>query len=873
MSSTTIASDDYSPNRASGETFEHRASWSYVAESVAWCSLALLLILSLWKPSDSVVSIGFGDSIWHIGLSLLGFLGAALYASTLNLGNMGSAKRFSLIWLLLALVILWHAMVTGYSVGRTNLRNSIYGFWQSTSLWLVLPTIVWLVRWPESAARVLKLWWVLAVFALAWGFWEYGVIQPMQRAAYAKDPVGFLQQNGIDPESSAAILIVNRLESTEVLSVFALANSYAAFLVAIWPIWLGWMVQALRNPDSLGELGSQPPRSSAGRMLWIVPVVLVGMTGLALLLTKSRTAWLAAGISTILAFLMDPVLRADLGRWLKNNPMLLFGIQIVMLAIFGGVYALDPLIFQEAGKSLSYRMDYWKGAVELIGQEPLYGFGSLNFQPTYLQVKKMTASESPADPHNFLLELAHSGGWGLLGLTLALLGMLAFCGLGSRLFSSPSHLSPFAIPGRVNKEPWVLPFKLTGIVSAFAIFLVAFFRVGDQELLGTALALALACGLAYWLSGSQSSASVQSFVLSHPVLFLVSFLGVMIHFLASGGWMLPGTMIAPMVSMGLWIASSRWIAEPSTPTKSSRLFRWQAPIVAAVLASLWGLTMAWPEYKIQRITQTFARDAQGRLLIDSQIADKTFPTSDQYAAWIESVPHDPQLARWGLDLSATVLDSKLPTSEKISWLHQFQEACKLLIERDPKHSVSYAEAASQSLRASIGQMLDPALNEELAFRRQGGGPALRASGSGGGRSRGAGGRGGGPSRSIATLLLQDSLRYYQEATKFAPASAELHLQTAVVAAMQGNWKVCQAMLDKAEEIDRETPHRDRKIESTKIWIPKEMVQSIQERAKAAKRISDEENPDWEKLKILIERSDSVPGEPVRQTLRSFFKES
>jgi hypothetical protein len=223
-----------------------------------------------------------------------------------------------------------------------------------------------------------------------------------------------------------------------------------------------------------------------------------------------------------------------------------------------------------------------------------------------------------------------------------------------------------------------------------------------------------------------------------------------------------------------------------------------------------------------------------------------------------------------------VLDSKLPVSEKISWLHQFQEACKLLIERDPKNASAYAEAASQSLRASIGQMLDPTLNDELAARRtpQGAGPGVRGPAASGG-ARGAGGRASGGrasgARSVATQLIQDSFRYYQEATKYAPASAELHLQTAVVAAMQSNWKVCEQMLDEAEKIDSQTPHRDRKIEAAKVWVPREMVPVIEERAVAGKKISEEGNPEWDKLKELIARSDSVPGEPVRRSLRSFFK--
>jgi len=878
MSSSSITSDAYSPDAFPTNPGLPRTSWGLFAESMGWCSLAVLFVLSLWKPSDTAVSIGFGDSIWHIGLSLLGFLSAAIYAA--SLGRFGSSQRYKLLWLLIALVVLWHAMATGYSMGKSNLKNSIYGFWQSTSMWLLLPTIAILVRTPQSAARLLKLWWVLAVFALFWGFWEYGVIQPAQRAELAKDRLGFLQRNKIDPDSSAAVLIVNRIESTEVLSLFALANSYAGFLVALWPLWLGWMLQGFRDRRDAKESGDSRANAWIDRGVWLIPLVLVLATALALLLTKSRTAWLATGVSTILAFALDPVLRGDLSRWIRSNPLLIVGVLVVLLAVFGGVYALDPLIFQEAGKSLSYRMEYWNGAWELIGLQPVYGYGSLNFQPTYLQVKKITASETPADPHNFLLELAHSGGWILLGLTFVLLLMLCMCGLRQRLVGSGSLYYAEESQAGGADQGWVKSFRASAILSGVLVFAYAFFTSGDQELIGTALAIIACLAVASWFNTQRASASVQSLVLKQPVLLLVSFLGVMVHFLASGGWMFPGTMIAPMVAMGLWLAGSKWLDAPEASaslskavSKPSSWSRWQGPAIASLILVLWAGSMVWPHSEVQRITRAFDRDAEGKLKIDSAIADKKLPSSDEYASWVASIPYDPELAKWGMDMSATVLDSTLPTSEKISWLHQFQEACKLLIERDPKHSVAYAEAASQSLRASIGQMKDPALNEQLASLRQGGGPPLRASGTGGGRSRGPGGAGGAapPTKTIGTLLLQDALRYYQEATKFAPASAELHLQTATVAAMQGNWKVSQAMLEKAEEIDLQTPHRDRKIDAAKIWIPREMVPVLEERAKAGKKIPEQGSPEWDKLKILLDRSDLVPGEPVRQCLRSFFQ--
>ncbi|MFM8216590.1 MAG: hypothetical protein ACKN82_18390, partial [Pirellula sp.] len=164
-------------------------------------------------------------------------------------------------------------------------------------------------------------------------------------------------------------------------------------------------------------------------------------------------------------------------------------------------------------------------------------------------------------------------------------------------------------------------------------------------------------------------------------------------------------------------------------------------------------------------------------------------------------------------------------------------------------------------RVPVGEVLTrPAARGRK--QRRGGGATVRPSG------------GGAPATlTVASALLQESLVYYPDAAKFAPSSAELHLQSSVVAAMLGNWRVCESMLDQAEEIDRQTPHLDRKIEASKIWIPREMVKVIQERAKSGGKLSDDATAAWNKLKLLLERSDSVPGEPVRQAMRSFFKTS
>ena len=410
------------------------------------------------------------------------------------------------------------------------------------------------------------------------------------------------------------------------------------------------------------------------------------------------------------------------------------------------------------------------------------------------------------------------------------------------------------------------------------VFLFAFFTAGDLELYGTAIVLAGALAFGVWLTRSPAaSASVYLLVKNHPLLFLVSFLGVLVHFLASGGWMFPGTMVSPAIALGLWIAGANWaestqtLGQPSALSQPSALGRSKGVLAALAILGRWGWSMAMPWFQAQRAYAAFPKDSKtGRLVLDKAIANKSLPTVDEYFALVTSAPLDPDLARWGMEFSGAVMDSDIPVSEKASWLHQFQQACKFLIERSPKDSTAYADAAVESLRTSIGQTLDTSLTEEMAFRRQGGGPALRGpSASGGARTRGGAARAT-TTRTIGTQLQEDSLRYYQEATKYAPANAELHLQTAMVAAMLGNWKVCEAKLDQAEEIDRETKHRDRKIEAARIWIPHELAPLLEDRAKSAKKIPEDSSPQWDTFKRLVDRSDSVPGEPVRQMLRSFF---
>ncbi len=82
----------------------------------------------------------------------------------------------------------------------------------------------------------------------------------------------------------------------------------------------------------------------------------------------------------------------------------------VLYAAAIAVGALDRQVITEAGKSLSYRWQYWMASLNLIRGYPWAGCGPGNFQGSYTRYKLPEASEVVADPHNFLIRnLGHCG--------------------------------------------------------------------------------------------------------------------------------------------------------------------------------------------------------------------------------------------------------------------------------------------------------------------------------------------------------------------------------------------------------------------------------------------------------------------------------
>ena len=260
----------------------------------------------------------------------------------------------------------------------------------------------------------------LAVGGSLHGAWQYFVTMPAQRAEYKNSSEAerkeVLRNNGVDPApgSPSRVQFENRLDSSEPYATFALANSLAGVLAPWMVLLLGAPLLYRHTPTSRGAVESTETVESisglglkrSARMM-IAACVMVAAMGGCLVLTKSRTGVLAAALGGAMLVWQDWRGERRLG-WKLPFAGFAGGLLLLVAGIVVG--ALDKEVLTQAALSLSYRWEYWEGALRVAAEHPLLGCGSGNFQSWYGQYQAPHASELVAEPHNFLVELAATGG-------------------------------------------------------------------------------------------------------------------------------------------------------------------------------------------------------------------------------------------------------------------------------------------------------------------------------------------------------------------------------------------------------------------------------------------------------------------------------
>ncbi len=376
---------------------------------------------------------------------------------------------------LLATTVGWIALSGWLATGQGAPRAAINAMWQWVHVAILYTVLRQWIRTPAAARAVVAAMLALATAEAAIGLYQYEVAFPAMREQFAANPDAMLRAAGqwVPPESPQRRLLEDRILSREPLGTFALANSLAGLLVPWILIGLGISANSLflflrepsREParaDRQGAAGSratiaaqaaspprQPPATAASMLIpvasfrraLLATAIVLGPTVVVLLLTKSRAAYLAvvAGALLLAGRLSAVRLIRQPRRWLFFGVALCAAL-VAAVALWGG---LDREVLTEAPKSLAYRFEYWQATCRMIADHPWCGVGPGQFQDRYTQYKLATASEEISDPHNFLLELAATGGLpaavGFVAFLVAALWQLVPRPLRYRTASDTAH--------------------------------------------------------------------------------------------------------------------------------------------------------------------------------------------------------------------------------------------------------------------------------------------------------------------------------------------------------------------------------------------------------------------------------------------------
>jgi O-antigen ligase len=461
------------------------------------------------------------------------------------------------------LLIGWHTIAGLWAAKHVSPRPAVNMLWEWIALGLAFFLARQLIAGRREARAVMVVMIALAVALSGYGLCQYFYELPNTRAQYAADPDGMLRAQGLwyPPGSLDRQLFESRLESTEPFGTFALANSLAGYLSP-------WLV-VLAGVGIGGGLSR--------KRLWVG--VGVGCAGLliaaCLLLTKSRSGWLATGVGVALVWLLCREGKR-LGWKLPAGAAALGAVLVVAAVLSGG---LDREVLFEARKSLGYRVQYWQSTLEMIGDRPLVGCGPGNFQNAYTAYKLPEASEEVADPHNFLLEVWATAGTPAMLALLAVLGCFFWASsVGTRSHAPRGNGSPPAEPqsgvptrsvgtreveeGTGDSPAHVLGGAACGFLLAWPLGLISANSPGVTALLlGLPLAAGCVALLAGWVYEGRLPAALPA----------IGVAVLLVNLLAAGGIGFPG------VAGSLWLL----LAVGLNTTRADRP-PWRLPRISAV---------------------------------------------------------------------------------------------------------------------------------------------------------------------------------------------------------------------------------------------------------------------------------------------------
>lgn len=714
----------------------------------------VLLVLAAMLPSESAISDGTYAPL-AAGWCLLLILWSASICfeerPTIRLG-----------WTEVVGVALvgWHSLATLVSLGQTNSRHALNAHWLIVGYGLTAFLLRQTVRTAREARSLVAAMIWLATLLASLGLYQYFYSSPLRRIEYERDPVKYLAANQIstDVNSPEAKHFRNRVFSVEPLATFGLTNSLAGVLAP-------WLLAVL----AIGYVNVR------NRQQWPA-VAALGIAGLGLaaclILTKSRTAYLAviAGFGLLVLF------GGASARWRLHwkIPAGLAGITVVLglaAVFFGG---LDAEVLSEAPKSVTYRLEYWRATTRVIAQYPIFGCGPGNFQEAFAAYKLPQASEMPADPHNFLLEMWATAGTPAVVLLVALLFAFA-SDIGALQKDGEPMPATDELEAVASPEWLVLAGAGVGLLLASPLgTAVGFPLEGVSErlsalpvlwLLGAPLLGALGWLLLVWIRGGELP--LAAVVIPQIVL--------LVNLLAAGAIVFPAVISTLLVLMpvALQLATARMSVDAPQPTSRRRSLLPQQlnpPRGLAGLALLGALVITVTCLQTEYYPTLNGRRALNEAMYRLESKDfREAPAKVVAAAEADSLSPEPRRL-----LGDLLLGRWEATQSSQDWI-AFVEAADSYQRSNPRHHVAWFTRGNWFLSTWKRSQRKEDLTEAIDAYRMA------------------------------------SLRY--------PNHAVYHAQLAWTLHLAGEEKLAREEAEKAHELDQKMPHQELKLAQLHVTDP------------------------------------------------------
>lgn len=483
------------------------------------------------------------------------------------------SRKPDLVDIGIGMIITGHILSTAglfYSGGQLRYAQNLCWEWVGLgATYLVLREAV---QSPQIKQSLLTLTAIVGISLSAFGIWQHYVWYEQASQQYqtlkqeylelSAKPANLLTSDekqrlievrqeftdqGIPIEQNALQSWENRLlSSREPLGFFALTNTFAAILLLTTLLLLPVIRHCFLQINHT-------------KRLQIFVIISFTLVLFCLLLTKSRTAWIALIFSLSVFIVWSKLKRPNrtaLSLFTRKEMFAFSGIALGLLLITWLAGGIDKLVILEAPKSVQYRLNYWKITSQILVENPALGTGPGNFRSYYQQLKPPAASEEITDPHNFLLDLWASGGiLSLFGLGIIVWGCVRFR-------KQTTHS-----PEDIQQETYSTTPLFIGGLGAFGVLACYNFLSLSGDILPVIMTGLIACGLLLgWFKGNQRP--VEWFQ-SNAVTFSILTLAVLgIHLTGSGGIEMPAVVQILILALVLLLpAPSNQEAPPSQINK------------------------------------------------------------------------------------------------------------------------------------------------------------------------------------------------------------------------------------------------------------------------------------------------------------------